>query len=296
MKPDLSVVIASVNGRNCILECLERLESLPERELLEIIVLDRRTDGTAETIADRFPRVLLQRGLTGKSIPELRWIGMRRAQADWIAILEDHSMVTSAWAAEVLKFANSPYGVVAGPVENGSRKRLTDWACFLAEYSACMPPLADSEVEQLPGNNTVYRRDILPLLEAQWGSVWESFLQEELKRLDVRMFLNGALLVYHKKSFTLAEMLAQRYLYSRSFAGMRARAMTASRRAAYASGSLVLPAIVLLRITKRVFEKKRNLREFVLSSPLIALYAVSWGLGEMAGYALGSGDSLARVN
>src|SRR5262245_14215904 len=158
MIPRLSVVIASVSGRGSILECLEKLEALPEREQMEILVLDRRTDGTAETIAHRFPRVILIAGLTGKSIPELRWQGMRAAQGDMIAVIEDHCMVTPQWAAEILRHVNSDYGVVGGPVENGSRDRILDWAFFLAEYGACMPPLRAGQAESVPGNNAAYRR------------------------------------------------------------------------------------------------------------------------------------------
>ncbi|MBI3698041.1 MAG: glycosyltransferase, partial [Acidobacteria bacterium] len=121
MTPRLSVVIASVNGLGSILECLEKLEALPERDQMEILVLDRRTDSTARTITERFPRVVLHAGLTGKSIPELRWIGMRAARAEWVAVIEDHCMVPPAWAAEILRWADSPYGVVGGPVENGAR-------------------------------------------------------------------------------------------------------------------------------------------------------------------------------
>src|SRR6266849_1508748 len=163
MIPRISVVIASVSGRSCIQECLEKLEALPERQEIEVLVLDRRTDGTAEMIFRRFPQVTVLSGLHGKSIPELRWIGMRKARANLIAVIEDHCMVPPHWATEILRFADSPYGVIGGPVENGSRDRLTDWAYFLAEYGSCMPPLDDGESNGVTGNNAVYRREILPL-------------------------------------------------------------------------------------------------------------------------------------
>jgi hypothetical protein len=248
MNPRLSVVIASVNGAGCILDCLEHLEAQTVRDQMEILVLDRRTDGTAEAISRRFPDVNLRSGLTGWSIPRLRWEGMRAARGNWIAITEDHCLAPPGWAAEILRFTDSPYGLVGGPVENGARERVLDWAFFLAEYGPCMPPLPEGEARGVPGNNAAYRRSSLPLEEPEWAYAWESFLQNDLRRRGVRIFLNPAMQIYHKKSFHLAEMLQQRYLYSRSFAAMRGARMGPAKRTAYAALSPALPLILLARI------------------------------------------------
>ncbi len=295
MTPRLSVVIASVNGLGCILECLEKLEALPERDQMEVLVLDRRTDATARTIAERFPWVTLRAGLTGKSIPELRWQGMRAAQGEWVAVIEDHCMVPNNWAADILRLAGSGFGVIGGPVENGARERILDWAFFLAEYGPCMPPLPEGEAEGVPGNNAAYLRSILPLDEPKWGAVWESFLQNELRRKGVRIFLSPALLIYHKKMFRPSEMLEQRFLYSRSFAAMRASGMSSVKRLFYAVLSVALPVVLLWRITRCVVSKRRNFREFLLGLPVIGLFVLSWAAGELVGYLAGAGDSLARV-
>lgn len=287
MSPRLSVVIASVNGRQCILECLERLEAQTVRDQIEILVLDRRTDGTAEAVAQRFPGVKLRAGLVGRSIPDLRWQGMRAAQGEWIAVLEDHCMVPPHWAAKIVE--STGYGVVGGPVENGSRERLLDWAFFLAEYGPCMPPLPEGETGGVPGNNAAYRRETLPLEEDRWAYNWESFLQNHLREKGVRFFLSPALQIYHKKSFRLGEMLHQRFLYSRSFAAMRG---SSPGRAVL---SLALPPLLLVRIARCVLAKRRNLREFLLGLPVILLFVISWALGEMAGHLGGAGDSLERV-
>jgi len=295
MNPRLSVVIASVNGAQSILECLEKLEAQTVRDQMEILVLDRRTDGTAEAITERFPGVTLRTGLTGRSIPELRWEGMRLARGEWIAVIEDHCMAPPRWASAILDFHDARYGVVGGPVENGSRDRILDWAFFLAEYGPCMPPLPEGAAEGVPGNNAAYRRAILPLSDNRWAYAWESFLQNDLRIKGVGIFLNPALLIYHKKSFGLWEMLGQRFLYSRSYAAMRGRTMPGPKRVVYALLSLALPPLLLLRIARSLAAKHRNLREFVLGLPLIVLFVIAWALGEIAGYLAGPGDSLARV-
>jgi hypothetical protein len=274
---------------------LEKLEALSERDQMEIIVLDRRTDETARVIEERFPRVILFRGLTGRSIPELRWQGIQAAEGEIVAILEDHCMVTPAWASEIFRRSGAGFAVVGGPVENGSTERLMDWAFFLAEYGPCMPPLPEGETEAVPGNNAAYCRRLLPLDEQVWGVMWESFLQKELRRRGLRIFLSKTMLIHHKKSFRLGEMLEQRFLYSRSFAAMRARTMRTAECWRFAIFSLALPPVLLWRIWQCISRKRRNQLEFFKGLPIIFLFVISWALGEMAGYVAGDGGSLARV-
>ena len=60
MPAELSIVIPSVNGKNCLLPCLERVEQQTIRDSLEVIVCDRLQDDTAETVRQRFPNVRVE--------------------------------------------------------------------------------------------------------------------------------------------------------------------------------------------------------------------------------------------
>jgi hypothetical protein len=68
-------------------------------------------------------------------------------------------------------------GVVAGIVTNTADEALVDWAAFYCEYFRLVPPVASGATHWLPGNNTVYPRDVLL---AHWDLVsagrWEDFL------------------------------------------------------------------------------------------------------------------------
>jgi hypothetical protein len=103
------------------------------------------------------------------------------------------------------------------------------------------------------------------------------------------------MLVYHKKSFGLGEMLEQRFLYSRSFAAMRAAGMVSARKMLSAVLSLALPPVLLWRTGSILVRKRRNLREFLLTLPVILLFVMAWAVGEGVGYLGGPGDSLSRV-
>ncbi len=133
MNPQLSIVIPSVNGKQWILDCLEKLQQQTAADTLEIVVCDRLQDGAAETIRKRFPDVRVESNPHDTSIPALRWQGMNRARAEIIAVIEDHSIPPPEWAHEVIQGHRLPYEIVAGPVENKSRGTLFDWAFFLLE-------------------------------------------------------------------------------------------------------------------------------------------------------------------
>jgi len=89
--------------------------------------------------------------------------------------------------------------------------------------------------------------------------------------------------------------LEQRYLYSRSFAGMRVAGAHGLRRAAMGLAAIALPPVLLSRIVRRAWSSGRHRAELVKSLPLLALFSVAWAVGEVVGYWAGPGDALQRV-
>src|SRR5688500_18336208 len=123
-----------------------------------------------------------------------------------------------------------------------------DWASFLCEYSHCVPPLPEGEVEWLPGNNVVYARKVLE----QHANViaehkWENHLHDAIRTSGGALICSPDIVVDHKKHFTFREYMAQRYLYSRSYAGARVRGAPVTKRLAYALGSALLPPLLFYR-------------------------------------------------
>jgi len=93
----------------------------------------------------------------------------------------------------------------------------------------------------------------------------------------------------------MGEYLSQRYLYARSYAGARVAGAPLPKRLAYGAAALALPPLLFFRTVSRIVAKRRHRAELVRSLPLLAVFVVSWALGEMVGYVAGPGDSLAKV-
>jgi hypothetical protein len=92
------------------------------------------------------------------------------------------------------------------------------------------------------------------------------------------------LVVYHKKSFSLAGFMKNRFLHGRQFGSSRAATISSTKRMIYVLLSPLIPALFLLRISRQVIAKKRHLGKLLVSSPVLLLFLFSWALGEFTGY------------
>jgi hypothetical protein len=292
--PALSVVIASVNGWHVLGPTLRSLDALPERDRMEIVVVETVGGTTRAQLRVHRPgvRVLESERMP---IPRLRYQGVLRSRGPIVAILEDHARVAPDWATTLLKQHENPWGAVGGPVENG-QDGFVNWAVFFCEYAPYMAPLAEGETGDLPGNNIAYKRPHL-MRHAQVldQGKWESWINDRLRADGVAIAASNAMVVHHIKPFRLGYFLTQRFHFARSYAGMRRVDQSWAKRLVYGVGSLVLPPLLLARVTRTVLQKRRHLGKFAATLPLVALFLTVGACGEMVGYLLGPGLSLDKV-
>jgi GT2 family glycosyltransferase len=296
--PLISVVIASVNGLPHIANCLTALLRQEGDIDHEIIIVDRCGERTGAAIRERFARPELHwiEGEPRASIPRLRAIGMARARGETLAILEDHCSVAPNWLQVIARARSEGHRVVGGAIANGAVDRVRDWAAFFCEYSAFMPPVPRGAVAALPGNNCAYERRLLDSLEQElYQEVWEYFLHARLRERGALFWSEPELVVSHDKRFDIGYFLAQRYHYSRSFVTMRFRGWPRWKRLAYGCALPGLPPLLLARMARSIYEKKRHHKEFLRALPLTLLYLVAGAVGEAVGALVGAGRSLEKV-
>jgi hypothetical protein len=292
--PELSVVIASVNGWDVLEPTLNALDELPERDRTEVIVVETLGSATRARLRDRRQPVVLVES-DRQPIPRLRYRGVLRAKGRLVAILEDHARVDRDWAASLIAAHRGPWGAVGGAVENG-KGGLVNWAVYFCEYAPYMSPVVEGETTDLPGNNIAYKRPhLLRHARVLDQGKWESWVNDRLRGDGVPIASTNAMVVRHIKAFRLGYFLAQRFHFSRSYAGMRRCNQSWPHRLVYGLGSLALPALLSVRVTRTVLGKRRYLGWFLLVSPLVVLFLSVGAVGELVGYLLGPGASLERV-
>jgi glycosyltransferase involved in cell wall biosynthesis len=279
-----------------VAECLESLIHQEDAARAEILVVDRCGETTRAALRSRFPQVQVIAADGRPSIPALRATGITRAKGQIVALLEDHCLVQPGWLRAIVQAFDAGYQAVGGPVENGCTDRVVDWAAFFCEYARFSLPVPRGIVPEIPANNAAFDRRLFEQLQPEFlAEVWESLWLERLRLQRVAFHCAPEMIVLHKMSFRYGDFLAQRFHYSRSFAGMRLGNATSWKKAAYAGATLLLPVLLLGRLTVTIARKRRHWRRFVCCLPVLLTFLATWAVGEGIGAVLGPGRSLERV-
>ena len=296
-RPDISVVIASVNGLPYPLACLDALARQEGDVTAEVILADCTGPATVAAVRERHPDVHVLEFDEVKSVPWLRAAGIRAARGRLVAVTEDHCVPRPDWYRSIVAaHRRSGWAAVGGGVENDCTHRSVDWAVFFCEYHHLMSPVPAGPSDLVPGMNVAYDMDALaPVADAFSDGLWENFLHERLRDAGYTTGLDPSIVVGHRKHFTVPMFLSERFHYSRSFAGMRVAGDPIGTRLRWAALSLGLPALLVARLTRSVLRRRRHLGWYVRAFPLVVLFSVTWSLGELVGYLFGPGDSILKV-
>lgn len=289
----LSVVIAASNGEALLKRCLESLAAQSGADEVEVIAVTnyalspQLSDGPLSSLATFVEMP------AGTTVPLLRSAGIERASGSIVALSEDNCTFEARWAEAIRRAHAEGHSVVGGAVENSSGSRPLNWAVFFYEYGRYMPPLEEGAASALPGNNLSYAKEILqavkPLLKEGF---YETFLHEVLKEEGQELFMAPAALVYHIKGYRWKEVIPQSYFHGRLYAGKRIAHSSHWKRGLMALGSLLLPALLPLRIAGMVFKKGRHRDKLVLAFPTLVFLMTLWAAGEFLGYIAGPGRSI----
>jgi glycosyltransferase involved in cell wall biosynthesis len=287
-RPSISVVIASHNARSSVEKCLGALVSQCPEQGLEIVVVDNSTDGTAEIIQGRFPDLKLIEIPPSELVPTLWSEGIRQSTGKIVAITTAHFVPASDWVDRILEAHETPVAAVGGTIDNNASSGVVDWAVYFCRYSGFIPPMSQGFVLEIAGDNASYKREYLERHWHTWqNGFWEPAFHAALREEGAQLLLTPSMIVYHKRSFGLFDFLIQRFQHGRRFGGWRASVLSRIKRVLFIALSPAIPFVLQFRIVRQVLAKRRHLNELILSFPIIAMFTLSWTLGELTGYLLG---------
>jgi glycosyltransferase involved in cell wall biosynthesis len=295
--PTISVVVASKVGSPFIDQCLDSIKNEVASLGAEAIVVTPRPEEYARRIEARFPWVRVVRDPEAAGVPALRRRGVEEASGEYVAIIEEHCSAAPDWLRQALAaFARGPYAAVGGAITDYGYDRLRDWLVYFIEYNASLPPVSAGETHDLNDANIAYPRKLLlehkHLLD---DGYWPMSLHPTLAARGEKFLSVPEMVVYHRGPFDFFYYLHQRFLFSRAFAGVRARKQSPVRRLAYLVAAPIVPVMLVARMTRTVLAKGRRVPEFVKTLPLIVPAVTVLVAGEWIGCLLGPGNALSEV-
>jgi hypothetical protein len=289
-----------VNGGEWIHALLEALERQVEKVPFEVVIADRCGGETALRISREHPHAQLLAAPPATTLPELRRQALEHSRGRYVLVTEDHTVPPPDWVSRLVEsLEEAPPEVVAagGPVDNAMRERAVDWAAFLCEYHGYLPPQPEGDGTDIAGMNVIYRRECLEGADVASlaGGFWESTIHPGLVADGMRFRCIPEVVIQHRKSFGFFEFLAQRFHYSRYFAGERFPRERRAVRWLFAFLSPLLPILVILRVLRGTLSRPAYRATLLRCLPALACFSLAFGLGELVGYLRGPGDSLVRI-
>jgi hypothetical protein len=227
----------------------------------------------------------------------MRQTAYRLAEAEIVAITEDHCLPARDWLASMIAAHASDPGaaVIFGQVDNGSTEHLVDWAVYCVGYGLWAPPIS-SIGRSTPGHaNMSWKRWALERLPASGDRVLEFRYIAALREAGERIAVSDRPRVTHYQCDDVPATAELMYNNGRVIAGLRRRRMDL-----HDWVRALAPAVVAGYRTARTLAgaaSKPTLRGPALRGlPLIALLHLSHTFGESVGYARGPGRSFRHLH
>jgi hypothetical protein len=223
-------------------------------------------------------------GLNHLAISWRRAQGLAAAKGEVIALLEDHTIPSRSWCADVRRrHSELPYAAIGGSVEPVSSNYLSN-AISICDFGRYSKQEREGLTRCLTDINVSYKRRALAGIRKIWGTLYdEASVHAALLAQSDGLWFDPALTVqYARDDLNWRRALRERRGWGRIFAGNRFLGVGMMRRAFYAMATLGLPPLLFSRAIRRGSAEPSALM-------LLTMFGVicAWSLGEFVGYATG---------
>jgi hypothetical protein len=228
-----------------------------------------------------------------ESLPRARAEGVRAATAPLVVLTESHSFPQPEWAQALIDAHQGPWAAVGPALVNGNPQTSMSWAALLIAYGRWSEWAPAEEIEDLPGHNSCYKRDLLLTYGDELPELMEmeSRLHQDLRRRGHRLYFEPAAKTDHVNVSRPSSFIAVRFHSGRLFGAARAEAWGVRQRIVYALGAPLIPVVRLRRFVRDLRRPGAPSRLLPRVLPALVLGLVVSSFGELMGYAFGPGRS-----
>ncbi len=297
--PDISVVVAIVDGGAALRACLNALANQIGDYKVEVIVPYDQLSLEDAGMADDFPgfRFLDLGVLAGGMVPRnaldlhrfwdiRRSEGIKAARGRRIGLVEDRGIPAETWIASVMDLMDETGAAAVGGCADNGYDTTWNWAVHICDFGRYMAPLPTSETDFLSATNVCYRADKLRALRHLYEHrFYEPSIHAALQANGDKMVLSDRprTTQYRPRipTFTLA---GEWFHWGRKYARIRSGEISFGLRAFRAAVTPLLPFVLFTRHLRNQMHKRVYLGKFWPASPLVFLIVTMWAFGELIGY------------
>jgi hypothetical protein len=298
--PEMSVVVITPDRYATIRKTIRYLRAQRVRGCLEVVIVAPSAGELCldESELGSFLRYKVVEVGHVNSTARARAEGAMASSARIVAFAEDHAYPAPGWAEALIERHREGWAAVGPVMTNANPRSITSWANLLIEYAQWLDPTEGGERDHLPGHNGSYKREVLlgygDRLEAMLDA--ESVLHWDLRANGHKLYLEPKARTFHQNFSQPSPSLTLRFNGGRLFASSRARHWPAWRKALFACASPLIPVVRCFRITRELFKPGRPRQLLPRLLPALIAGLIFDGVGEMAGYALGPGQAMAKLS
>ncbi len=303
----LSIIVTVVSGKECLRRCLQALDAQAEAVRAEVIVPYDRWCPEVSALESEFPRIRFHRVESPTAsrsrhvrahalYDARRAVGLALARGRIVAMTEDHAVPAADWCRRILEVHDAPQAAIGGAIENGV-DRPWNWALYYCDFGRYGRPLTGGEATYASDVNVAYKRNALESIREIWADAYhEPLVHGALRARGEVVVLDPRMVVYQQRPpISPARAYAERVAWGRAFAETRAAGHGFCYRLAYAAGTPMLPALLLVRVIRHMVRQRRSLTQLARVLPLAFWLLTGWAFGECIGYISGAPDRMQRA-
>ena len=284
-RPDISVVVVPLAGEDGLAGCLEALAKQQGAPTFDVIVPCDNQLGDLSDLQMKYPLVRFLRLSERRTYAELRAAGVAQTTGRIIAVTEDQCRPNPNWCAQIFEAHKYSHAVIGGGVEKETPDNILNWSIYFADYLRYAPPFGEGTSFSLTDLNVSYKRLALDKIKSEWKDEFhENVVHAALRKQNEILWLSPEIIVNQKRSFRFWEAIHDRYSFGRLLAFTRVAHSSKSARIKLSILSVLIPAVLMLRMMMLIYRKKRWTGMFIRCIPALTLLSIAWGWGEFIGY------------
>lgn len=279
----MSVIVASLDSSRSIARCLDALTESCRDLNPEVIVVQAGHEPVLDRALAAYPEIRLVSLPADTLTPQLWSAGLALSTGTVAALTTGHCFVARNWASDLLRAIEGGAAAAGGPLRLHPDATAVDAAIFFLRYSAFIEGREDGPVADLAGDNSAYRRDMIP--PSSWAidtGFWELEVNRAIRSSGGSLAWVDSAVADFGMSFRLDSICRHRFAHGRLFGKARVRDGAASR-LRIVLGSPLVPFVLAFRAATRVARIPSYRMRFVTALPSLLLIAGFWAAGEAVG-------------